>query len=82
MNRKKVICLKQHKNNENSIEEILQLNISRNFLKCINYAQRGFNVFWFVTCKVSVDAFSFVYSKLFFAKFSLFVFGGTFAEWH
>ena len=36
---------------------------------------------WFVTCKVSVDAFSLLYSKLFLAKLSVFVFGATFAEW-
>ena len=34
-----------------------------------NYALR------FATCKVSVDAFSLLYSKLFLAKMSLFVFG-------
>ena len=52
MNRKKVICLKQHKNNENSIEEILQLNISRNFLKCINYTQRGLMFFGLLHAKL------------------------------
>ena len=37
----------------------------------------------FVTCKVSVDAFSLLYSKLLLAKLSLFVFGGaTFADLH
>ena len=36
----------------------------------------------FNTCKVSVDAFSLLYSKLLHAKLSLFVFGATFAEWH
>ena len=36
----------------------------------------------FVTCKVSVDAFSFSYSKLLLAKLCLFAFGATFAEWH
>ena len=35
----------------------------------------------FVTCKVSVDAFSLLYSKLLLAKLSLFVFGATFADW-
>ena len=36
----------------------------------------------FVTCKVSVDALRFLYSKLMFAKSCLFVFGATFAELH
>ena len=35
----------------------------------------------FVTCKVGVDAFSLLYSKLLLVKLSLFVFGATFAEW-
>ena len=35
----------------------------------------------FVTCKVGVDAFSWLYSKLIIAKFSLFVFGAE-SHWH
>ena len=34
----------------------------------------------FVTCKVDVNAFSLLYSKLLLAKLSLFEFGATFAE--
>ena len=34
----------------------------------------------FLTCKVGMDAFSLLYSKLLLAKLSLFVFGITFAE--
>ena len=34
----------------------------------------------FVTCKVSVDAFSLIYFKFLLAKLSLFVFAATFAE--
>ena len=36
----------------------------------------------FVACKVSVDGFSLLYSKLLHAKLSLFVFGANFAESH
>ena len=36
----------------------------------------------FVTFKVSVNAFSLLYSKLLHAKLSLFVFGAPFAELH
>ena len=36
----------------------------------------------FVTFKVSIDAFSLLYSKLILAKLSLFVFGATFADSH
>ena len=39
-------------------------------------------VFRFVACKVSVGAFSLLYSKLLLAKLCLFVFGATFAESH
>ena len=35
--------------------------------------------FEFFTCKVSVDAFSWLYSNLLHAKWCLFVFGATFA---
>ena len=38
------------------------------------------NALRFVTCKVSVDAFSFLYSQLLLAKLSLLVFGATLAE--
>ena len=39
-----------------------------------------FYAFQFVTCKVSVDAFSLLYPKLLLAKLCLFEFGATFAE--
>ena len=39
-------------------------------------------VFDFFTCKVSVDAFSFLYSKLLPAKLCLFAFVATFAASH
>ena len=35
--------------------------------------------FQFISCKISVDAFSLIYSKLLLAKLCLFVFGDTFA---
>ena len=41
-----------------------------------------FYVFRFFSCKVSVNAFSFLYSKLLRARLRLFVFSATFAEWH
>ena len=34
-----------------------------------------------LTCKVSADAFSLLYSKFLLAKLCLFVFGASFAEW-
>ena len=64
------ICFKQHNNIENSIAEtqyISQLFEMHNLLIMWRYALR------FVTCKVSVDAFSLFYSKLLSAKLSLFV---------
>ena len=36
----------------------------------------------FVTCTVSVDALSLIYSKLLFEKLSVFVFDASFAELH
>ena len=36
----------------------------------------------FVTCKVCVDAFRLLYSKLSLEILSLFIFGASFAEWH
>ena len=40
------------------------------------------NLYIIFTCKVSVDAFSLLFSKLLLAKLCLFVFGAKFAAWH
>ena len=61
MNRKNLFVA----NNQNSISEIFQLNISRSFLKWIFYA------IWFYAFQASVDAFSFSYSKLVHANLSV-----------
>ena len=72
---KEAICFKQHHNKKNLISEIFLVNIARNFFETHNL-----NIMWLyalqaVTCKVSVDGFSLLYSKLLIAKLSLFIFG-------
>ena len=47
-----------------------------------NLCLMSFRAFRFLTCKASVDALSFLYSKLMLAKLYKFVFGAAIAESH
>ena len=67
---KKPICFKQQ---QSFISLIFEMH---DFYITWLYALR------FVTCKVSVDVFSLLYSKLLLAKLCLLLFGATFADLH
>ena len=79
MNRKKLFV---SNNSKNWISEIFQFDISRNIFEMFNlyiiYA------FQFITCEVSVDAFSLLYSKLLhlLSLFCLFVLSDCFGASH
>ena len=75
---KKAMCFKQHYNNEAPNNLTLKQLISEVFISCSFLKMHNLYIIWlyalqFVTSKVSVDAFSLLYSKLLHAKLSVFV---------